>query len=237
MLVRTRDTGVTWELVKPIGLPPANDSAWWEMRFVFLNGQVGYVAGAEAGLLKTVDGGQTWHAVSLPAGVQAAGGLHCLTPDHGFVSGFRSEHDHVVLTTSDGGVSWQRIWQGEVPIRAIQFLSNREGFIGGGQVHWRVGPISRLFLRTKDGGITWEEVDRSDDWNLASPIIDLRMRSMQDGWIIQERHPMLRTTDAGQSWEQSPGYKTAREMGFVGDRLWVWDADSTMEQMVVGPGR
>jgi photosystem II stability/assembly factor-like uncharacterized protein len=228
VLVRSQNAGVTWELVKPVGLPPANDSAWWEMRFVFLSGQVGYVAGIETGLLKTVDSGQTWRAVSLPPKVQATGGLHFLTKDQGFLSGSRSEHDHVVLTTNDGGDSWQPIWQGEVPIRAIQFLNDREGFIGGGQPHWRVGPTSRLLLRTKDGGRSWEEINRSDDWNQASPIIDLRMRSMQDGWVTQERHPMLHSADGGQSWERSPGYKTAREMSFAGDRLWVWDADDTI---------
>lgn len=229
VLLSTHDGGTTWERFAPTGLPPADSSAWSDLRFVFTNDRTGYAASSSALLLKTTDGGLSWAPLPLPAGIKPAGGIAFLTPAHGFVSGSISQTEQVVLTTLDGGQTWQSVWQGAVPIRAIQFLNEREGFIGGGQEHWRVGPTSRLLLATHDGGATWEQVDRVDNYTVASAIIDLQMRSPQAGWILQYSSPMLLTADGGKHWAPAPGLKFTRDAAGTGDRIWQLDSSATAD--------
>lgn len=61
-------------------------------------------------------------------------------PAQGYVSAFNDQvptgnytvSNQVVLATEDGGLSWRTIFQGAVPIRAIQFFDEQHGLLGGG---------------------------------------------------------------------------------------------------------
>ncbi len=116
--------------------------------------------------------------------------------------------DHgVVWKTTDGGMTWQFV---SVPVRAhwssVCFLSDRVGWIAGGDTE----PFTRrgrgLLLVTKDGGATWQSVSQAELPRLRY----VRFFDSRQGVIVGEpssSHPsgVLFTEDAGQSWREMPG--------------------------------
>ena len=79
-----------------------------------------------------------------------------------------------------------------VPLLKIVFLDDgRHGWIGGAQ---------GLLLRTRDGGMTWEE--RSPPDSVTAEVIDLAFSSARDGCAIlsADEHYLVFTRDGGETW-------------------------------------
>lgn len=55
-------------------------------------------------------------------------------------------------------------------------------------------------LRTKDFGITWEQIDSGTDSSLYS----IDFSSDKVGWIVGQAGTILKTTDGGSTWEKLP---------------------------------
>jgi photosystem II stability/assembly factor-like uncharacterized protein len=118
----------------------------------FLNANVGWAAGDK--VLRTLNGGRKWRAVSVPyGGLQA---VDFVSAKKGWAVGgdggkyVGRDHYRVILHTSDGGASWQTqlyesIGPGPDALHAVDFVSATRG--------WAVGEHG-LILATTDGGTT-----------------------------------------------------------------------------------
>lgn len=229
VISRTLDGGLHWETYAANGFPTASVPRAWHMQIVVLSEEVAWAASPGQPLLRTADGGQTWHEVPLPAGLTPGGGIAFISPTQGYVSASGgpvpaakyTAADQMVLATEDGGSSWRSIFHGAVPIRAIQFFDGQRGLLGGGYGHWREGHVSRILYATDDGGKTWRERSRSEEYKDASAITGMHFSDPDHGWIEQEVGPMLYTRDGGQSWGGASEGRFGRRPAVLGEQVWL----------------
>lgn len=227
--------GRDWTLSPVSGLPEEMVQHWPHLNFTFPTTEVGYgvvhpdIWGGFAlrtGLLATRDGGATWALLPLPEGVQAAGGIHFLTPVRGFITA-RSEEGSVILTTADGGVTWRTVYRGEVGLYALHFADAKHGFAGGGISPKAEADPRQLVLATLDGGETWTEVYRSQG-RTGSQVAALRFDSPTTGWAalgicsMGANWPcgkgLAFTRDGGRTWHQGAGASLG--WSAMGERAW-----------------
>ena len=85
---------------------------------------------------------------------------HFFNKDTGFITGADTNHKALILSTMDGGASWQpyyrstrsdsdRVWKIFFPSRNIGYASIEYG--------GSILPYNTVFLKTTDGGLTWVE--------------------------------------------------------------------------------
>lgn len=111
---------------------------------------------------------------------------------------FASGERGTVLRSTDRGVTWSQL---EVPTRlaltAVSVVGNRI---------WVAGHSGQI-LHSADGGATWTR-QRLDVWtpdsmtgNAGAPILDLMFIDANTGYAVGAFSTLLRTTDAGETWQ------------------------------------
>jgi photosystem II stability/assembly factor-like uncharacterized protein len=166
----------------------------------FINDSIGYVCGGDryfkGDLLKTTDGGYTWHDQSTGEMTKALYRLDFISEDTGFSCGY----DGKIFKTTDGGANWH-FFQTDYyrPLRSIYMLDGQRGFACGGD-----GYKSGYLLRSTDGG---------DDW-----LADTSLEEYRDLVFFDESNGVvcgygliMYTTDGGQTWT----YTNAKQDFFV----------------------
>ncbi|MDB5056841.1 MAG: hypothetical protein JWO59_313, partial [Chloroflexi bacterium] len=185
------------------------------------NGTSGWAMSPTA-LLRTVDGGSHWHAVT-PSGLKMQPNFvpaaSYLNPNTAWISdGFQPNHPGIFRTTN-GGQTWQHTTlplpgqsAGGLDIKQIDFIDAKHGWIlenlGGG-----AGTFYFALLHTADGGAHWSTVA---DGNQSPPAQGAYPRNVQgigfqntsNGWttVVIPAGPQLsgmyRTTDGGHIWQR-----------------------------------
>ena len=211
IIYQTTDGGMNWAAnnnifpIKPRGLcgiQTVGDSLVYA---------VGRVRGP-AFFVRSMDGGNTWESRTMS--MYAMGLLDCyfFTPDSGFAVGHtgpvNSSSSGVILFTSDRGLSWEtryttsRIgewcWKIYFPSRQVGYVSLQKN--SGGPVN---------FLKTTDGGVTWEEkLFRTSAYYVQG----IGFATETHGWIGgNSSQPTYATTDGGETWfEESFGVRVNR---------------------------
>lgn len=227
-LLVTRDGGHSWQIGHAFsGIVPSG--------FAFTSARVGYVFGTvmspstiQGQVLRTADGGRTWHVVRRIG--DASGWL-------GGVSLQVFSRQEVlqglpqVRLSRDGGKSWHTTGRGPVSgpqaELATWFLSPRQG--------WALDARTGELYRTASGGAGWRKVGRLPSSNFAS----IEFVNPQDGWVLGTgyvgRQKLLRTTDGGMRWSeetlpQSFGLVMyglpSRALSFVSPRVGYLDTNS-----------
>ena len=200
ILFRTQDGGRTWTpyQILPNGSPPricgisvASDS-------------VIYACGAFDGpavILKSEDAGESWQAMDLRAQAGTLIDVHFFSPDTGIVVGgapFQQITDlaklhAVVLTTTDGGASWQVRHAGTNDGQwgwKIFFRNRQDGYVS-----MESGAMG-MILRTADGGLSWTEQIVANNRRLqAIGFFDENL-----GWVGGHNVSSV-TTDGGNTWQ------------------------------------
>ncbi|MEZ5354722.1 MAG: YCF48-related protein [Bryobacteraceae bacterium] len=149
----------------------------------FLDARRGFIAGDDATLLRTEDGGQTWSAVEVPVKND-----YREIYFHG-ESGWLTGYGGTMLHTSDGGKTWapQRTGTSQ-SIESIYFVDHDHG--------WAVGWAGTI-LRTTDGGTTWEEIRTpAAEWSLSG----VYFRDAREGWAVGMLGQILHSSDGGATW-------------------------------------
>lgn len=184
---------------------------------------VGWIGGLKGNLLKSVDGGYTWHIQNSPIS-GPINDVYFVNADVGFVAGWQPGTDSILCRTRDGGESWvtsltsrtQPIQPGpdsdfpeglRVQIKE-QALEKAAGVLFG---KYPVGGFAKLsfaddsvgmalahgsVLITKDGGLTWEAREIA-----ASKLEDGHLVNAKAGWVVSERGQIFCTRNGGRTWE------------------------------------
>ena len=152
-IIHTEDGGATWaqvELPEDFQLPESAlemgvmpfDAVLYTV--LYAGRDRAWIAGEFGTVLRSDDGGQTWHQQK--SGIESTifGGTF-LTPEHGFLVGI----DGVILETNDGGENWTAV-PTPFPDRSWYDI----GF--DGQNGW-IGGSRGTLLQSRDGGRTWVE--------------------------------------------------------------------------------
>ncbi len=148
------------------------------------------VAVGERGtIVRSTDGARGWTQVASGAAATLTGIAFAPDARHGWAVG----HDALILATADGGLTWQRQWQG---------TNLEESFLDvvalDAQHVIAVGAYG-LYLSTGDGGRTWERRRLGDE--------DYHFNRITRGpggtlYLAGERGTLLRSRDAGHTWDR-----------------------------------
>jgi len=226
-ILKTVDGGETWMTLR------WSDSTTPYRSYsdvVFLDPQVGYVAGYEVAdilmnfafderILVTVDGGQTWVTHSLGVGPDYKGvELQVLDAQHLFARMHRTQSLERVFASEDGGVTWteRTADAGLDDIGAMVWLAPDRGLVFGGDAQgWP------HLLRTSDGGASWDEAALPFGAGLREDtVLDMTFVDGQRGFAVGQGGAIAVTADAGQTWSQgNPGQPELYSIGFVSDEL------------------
>lgn len=163
----------------------------------FRNERDGFILAGNL-ILATNNGGQNWREVMRFTPAQFGGAsaelysIRFSSKKRGWIVGSLSRRDIVVdsiiLSTDDGGASWQRR---RAPVRDelihVDFVNDHRG--------WIVGAGGKI-LHTEDEGETWAE-------QLSGTRVTLYHIDFSDsdhGWAVGERGTILRTLNGGGTW-------------------------------------
>jgi photosystem II stability/assembly factor-like uncharacterized protein len=193
VVMRTRDGGRTWTRQTVETKESFND-------VYFRNEEDGYLLAASQ-IFTTEDGGETWspsarfYAETFGAEPELYS-VRFTSKRRGWIVGSLSRGENVtdslVLSTDNGGASWQRQ---RVPVRDELIHLDFDGDKRG----WVVGSGGRI-LHTRDGGETWAVQDS----NTTAALYHVEFQGDERGWAVGERGTILRTEDGGQTWRAVP---------------------------------
>lgn len=136
----------------------------------FVGSKNGYAVGAQGAIWRTADSGQSWQPVA--SGVTSQLNSVCFMTDQiGWVAGseispFTGLDSGVLLFTENGGATWRRLGEGNLPpITYVRFFGLEEGVIVGRPSTDAPSGI----MKTKDSGKTWQPVlgTTSAPWRAA----------------------------------------------------------------------
>ena len=237
--VRTTDGGQTWQT----GTVP--DAQTCDFRDVqAIDAQTAYLMSAgpaekaQARLYKTTNGGQTW---SLQYQTQKPGvffdSMDFWDKDHGIVFSDPVEGKWFILTTNDGGQTWQPVSPAAIPPAEPKegaFAASGTSLVVQGKSNvWIAsgGAAAGRVFRSTDRGQTWTVTNTPLPGGEATGLFGLHFFSKKNGMVVggnykQEQLPgpnAALTRDGGQTWQLTtqtdpPGLKEAVAL-LPGDRV------------------
>lgn len=212
-LRRTEDGGVTWTAA----CFPESVTSFFVSTVTFQGERGWAVLTAQDdqetnALVGTTDGGRRWQRLSLPAGTRGLRDLVFVDADHGWIVGTAptatgnpiTGGGGVVLSTTDGGVSWA---SKQLPediaggLRHLSFVDRSHGWATG-----QTAAGAPVVLATANGGANWTACP------LPAEVMAVRGMAFTDehrGWVAagvpgtdpsQETAVILATTDGCATW-------------------------------------
>lgn len=168
------------------------------------------VVGERGHVLISTDG-EHWQQITVPTRATLTG-LYFHDRQNGWIVG----HDAVILRTTDGGNSWQKVYydpEGQIPLFDIWFKNEEQGIAIGAY---------GLYLVSEDGGVSWDvsemnviadvsendhgeeagDAEDSDDF-LDSYDLHLNSIALADNgklYVAAEAGKVYRSDDSGESW-------------------------------------
>ena len=121
-IAETNDGGLTWT-------PRYTGSSTYISTAVYTDAKTAWAAGSNGDLLKSIDGGTSWQAITLPLAYGTPlNTIQFLDAQHGWIGG----QNGTVLSTIDGGKTWHRQASGTSrSVLALQFVDSKTGWILG----------------------------------------------------------------------------------------------------------
>jgi photosystem II stability/assembly factor-like uncharacterized protein len=219
-VVRTEDGGITW---KKLDVPA--DAAKLDFRDVdAVDAGTAWIlsigAGAASRIYKTTDAGAHWTLQFTNSDEKAFfDAMAFWDARHGIAMSDSVDGRFVVLTTEDGGATWNRVAPDGLP----PALPNEGAFAGSG-TNIAVQPGGRAWigtgaaansriLMTTDGGRAWRVVDTPVASSASSGIFSVAFRDPQHGVTVggdyrRENEAIdnaAATSDGGRTWQQVRG--------------------------------
>jgi len=219
VMYHTIDGGATWSPFNTFAGPQPKGLCGMYV----LNDSVVFAVGRVRGpsfFAKTTDSGNTWISKDMSAHAAGLIDVYFFHPDSGYAVGLTNvEHSNssgVVLFTSDGGEIWEErfktgrtgewCWKISFPSRKVGYVSLQ-----------RNSKTPIYFLKTTDGGKTWESKLFSTSYYFVQGI---GFVTEELGWIGGNSSlPAFQTNDGGETWQRADFSARLNRLRFLGDSL------------------
>ena len=169
-------------------------------KLYFLDNQSGWVAGDSGLIMKTSNGGQDWilQMTNIDNNIE---NIFILNEDYGWALGIQlptkdtKQYGTVILSTSNGGVSWNNYLYPHEYFLATFFIDSLNGWIGG-----EYGKL----MGTTDGGVSWFPANVDSTIFSGFAIRNFKFFTPQYGYAVGGHIDIAgviwRTDDGGQFW-------------------------------------
>ena len=151
-------------------------------------------------IVNSTDGGATWTAQNLPAGVGTLSSVSCASTSVCEALGYSNTSSaYVAVGTTNGGASWQSqtLPSGLVNVGQISCPSTSECIAVG-----QTSPTGPMFFGTTDGGASWvtqvAPAGLSDLTSVACPSVTT---CIAVGWTTDFASAIVTTSDGGTTWQ------------------------------------
>ncbi len=218
---QTRDGGAHWTPVQASGTPVTGVCA---IDVLKVDGRVeairaGGRVGGPAGLIESLDGGQTWHARDMAGVTGMILDIRFLDASTGFMAGAsRSDEGQAharILKTTDGGKTWRTVFESA---RAgdntwkLAFPSATVGYATIMSYEAPAGEARGAVAKTVDGGEHWtlRTVTRDHGWVPYG----INFASERHGWVGGATGG-FETTDGGDTWHRARMGLSTNKIRFV----------------------
>lgn len=173
-------------------------------------------------LYRTRDGGATWTAVEADGIDKVAGicGIDILRTEHIYQGELRENAivhaagrvggPAALMRSVDGGETWRVIDLSPHAgmILDVKFLTPKTGFVCASAPS-ETGEGEAMILKTKDGGMSWSAVYRSERklencWKMSWPSARVGYATVQSYDAANPRRVIVKTTNGGRTWKELP---------------------------------
>jgi len=160
------------------------DTLWCDLPYdlvtmTFPSEAVGFIAGEDERIYKTLNGGLSWTLIHPSTSNLDINHIFSLNENNIFAVAVNK-----IFITSDGGTSWQESEIASYGNFKLFFVDSQKGFAFGSD-----------FLVTIDGGFNWTRVSKSINDDLAK----IDFVSPTTGWALSY-YSVYKTSDAGYNW-------------------------------------
>lgn len=188
VVLRTKDSGSTWDIVTPSGLKLIPKSITFDPN----SGPTDYtifIVGDRGSAYRSDDTGETW--TELDTGTtQGLRGVFTYSGTDIWAVGTAG----TVLFSSDSGDTWTAQTSGvSVDLNSVHFISDTKGWIAGN---------SGTVIETEDGGTTW--TDRTSTTDTTQDLYSIFFTSATRGYACGNNGIIIRTNTTGDSWTIRP---------------------------------
>lgn len=222
IILRSSDGGTTWTVQKT-GLNS-------ELRNIkFLDQNHGWAIGTEGLILYTLNGGEDWEEQESNT-FGSLEDIHFVDSLNGWIVGGRQTKEvkwtGIILSTSDGGVTWDKNENFDGRFFGVNFTDPENGWaVGTGLTEKGLGSI---ICHTSDGGISWKEKVKGFPLFLPDTV---KFLDREKGWISgievsgleNFKGIVFETSDGGEHWtKQNRGYLPVMNRCFFLDKDTGW---------------
>ena len=152
----------------------------------FTSPNVGYAAGDNGVILKTVDKGASWSRLNTGVNNNLYS-VRFINIQKGFACG-----DNIILKTVDGGLTWQSYTNGiSSSLKSIYMLDENTAYAVG---------YGGLIFKTVNGGAEWNIILSSENSGFTS----IYFLNSNTGYVTGIAGKYLKTIDGGLTWNAKP---------------------------------
>lgn len=215
-LYRTTDGGTTWSPVTGMSGPQVKGLCAIDILKVgFVNaGNLEYRTMIHAGgrvggpphLMRSLDAGSTWKNIDMTPHLAAITDVKFFDEMNGMVIGSDDasiERAHaVVMTTRDGGQTWQRAYTSARPFEMawkVSFPSRSVGYVTVQNYNPDKTVTQRVVAKSVDGGKSWSELPLVNDFAVRQ--FGVAFADELTGWVGATTSG-FETRDGGKSWKR-----------------------------------
>ncbi len=211
ILLKTNNGGQTWS-VEPFFI-----SNVFINSIVYLDSLTGWMGGSPHLLVRTMDGGSSWHPANIDTSTLAffpVLNIEFLNDQYGYASGGMFDIAGVIWSTNNGGDKWYAISTDDAPADEVHglYLFDTINVIGSGgdpDFGYGVGMI-----RTTNGGDDWEY----DEIGVQGIAYDVDFVNDKEGWAaLGTERKFVYSMDAGETWEETntPDFTSVFKIDFT----------------------
>jgi len=171
--------------------------------------RVAWASGANTTVLRTTDGGQNWHKLTVSNDTEDFRDIEAFDDQTAYLLAIGNGPASRIYKTTDAGKSWTMQFKADdekIFLDAMSFWDSRNGIVFGDSVNGQ-----HYILTTDNGGQTWTRIPTNNlppalenEGAFAASGTNIALFGKTHAWIgtgAAAKARVLRTSDRGKSWQ------------------------------------